>query len=163
GSNLTADATYFLRNQNASAQAASAWFNGTVRMGNETGTGQPAGGPMIVRRLYSTITTAGNAIAITPDVHLERDGTNGGLRYSTLNANLIEVNCTGITSAGAVVGFHAGPAAIATATIFTDAQAVVHYDCSISYAFGAGDRTLATFDRRAGDWYWMGFLTSTFN
>jgi len=154
----------YIRNQNASTQAgANLWIGGMVRMGTETGTAESPNSSIIVRRLYSTDNTAGNALAITGDMRLERDGSNGGLRVTTLNTNRLNITCTGITTSNIQVIYRGEFSSAGTIQVFTDAQSVVHYDCSFGYYYLGLTHTHAVWDRRTGDFYWMGFLTSTTN
>jgi len=134
-----------------------------VRMGNETGTTEVANSAIIVRKLYSTISDAGSAIAITDEMRLERDGTDGGLRITRLNASNLNITCTGITGASTQVIYRSDFASAGTSQVFTDAQNVLHYDCSFGNTYNAANITHAVWDRRVSDYWWMGFLTSTTN
>lgn len=154
----------YIRNQDSSVQTgANLWIGGMVRMGTETGTAEGPGSSIIVRRLYSTDNTAGNALAITNDMRLERDGTNGGLRVTTLNINRLNITCTGITSSSTQLIYRNDFSSAGTFQVFTDAQGVVHYDCSFGYYYLGLTHSHVVMDRRPADYFWVGFLTSTTN
>ena len=161
--NLSVDPDYAIRNQISTTQAASFRINGTMRMGNETGTTQPATGPIIVRESLSTNQTNGNIVAITDDMQLQRDGTNGGLKIVVNSSFSRAIACTGVTRTGGFVGFVDEFNAATTATVFTNAQAVVRYDCTFGNYFGSRDHTRVVMTRDGSDYYWMGFIESTFN
>lgn len=164
GGTLSADATYFIRNQNASAQAATWWINGMVRMGSETGTGEPGYYGIIVRHAYSTSLTSGSVVARAGSdaagIRLHRDGTNGGLAYTTTGG--YEIQCLLISSGGGVSAYVATPAS-GTGTVFANAANIVRFDCSFGDFYLGGYSTHVVMGRRAGDWYWMGFLESNYN
>ena len=134
-----------------------------MRMGVGTGTGQTPTSSIIVRQAYSTNYVADQILGRTADMQIERDGTNGGIRVERLNVNDLSVNCTGLTSTGAAANFHGDYWTVGTTQIYTDAQAVVYFQCMFGNFYGAGQFTTLTMSREAGDYYWLGFITSTYN
>ena len=160
---IAVDPDYAIRNNNSTAQSASWWINGTMRMGSETGTSQAATKSIIVREARSTVGDAGTIIARAGDMFLERDGTSGGLRVRTTNLSSRTISCTGITETGSVIGFADDFTSVITQTVFTDAQDVVSYDCHFGNIFGGGQHTQVKMSRESADSWWYGFLRSTFN
>lgn len=78
----------YIQNQVASSPSASMRVSGTMRLGNEKGTSEgplfPTFNPstgLVVRRISTTVNTAGNVVARTDAMRLERDGANGGFRF----------------------------------------------------------------------------------
>ncbi len=142
---------------------------GLTRQGSESGTSQapnPAG--MVTRRINSTVTTAGEVVARTDYVTLERDGSNGGflVRY-VASPGYTTVAAMGINSTGAQVNRYftlANPDTAGTVALYTDAQNVVHFACTFGRTYTSGEHlTQATLSRYVGDWYWMGNVVSTYN
>jgi hypothetical protein len=161
---LSADPSATIQNQDSAAQPASLWINGMMRMGTEEGTRQPASEPVIVREAQSTLlNNAGDVVARTDTMLLERDGTNGGVRVRSLTVESQAVACQGITESGSVVGFYQVFNATGTTQIFTNAQQVRHYTCDFGQYFLAGHHTRVSMTRQSEDYFWMGFIRSTYN
>ncbi len=141
-----------------------------VRSGSETGTTQlPSVGTtgyigLVSRRINDTsFATAGRILARTDILTLERDGTNGGLRINNATgASFQNVACTGVTSAGAVIG-RAFIAPLGISSVFSDAQALVSVNCTFGDSFLLNNVTQVSLQRYPGDYYWVGSVTSTFN
>jgi hypothetical protein len=148
--------------------------SGMVRTGSETGTFEGPGvglstyEGLVVRRAVSASMNHGNVIARTNYLMLERDGTMGGLRIawdSAIHTNHT-VACTGLTQAGAPVGFYdmlPDGGRITNKTVFFDSQNVVYYSCSFGEPRSAGSVTEVTMAREAGTGTWVGTLTSSMN
>jgi hypothetical protein len=160
---------FVVQNQTTARQAASFNINGMMRMGNETGTANAPSYPtpgtgLVVRRSMNTSTTAGSVVARTNNMTLERDGSNGGIRINnTLGSTDNSIVCIGITATG-LLSFVNGNLPLTTTTVFSDTSGWVALECRFGYAFlTSGHMTSVSLQRTAGDFYWMGELTSTFN
>jgi hypothetical protein len=143
---------------------------GMVRLGSETGAadpGYPDPNGMVVRRVASLFSTASNIVARTDVLTLERDGSNGGLliRWSA-SPGFCAVSATGVTTAGAVLGFHyaiSDPVSTGTATVFNNAQSVAHYDIAFGNTYVEWHTTHVVLDRYDNDNYIVGTVTSSYN
>jgi len=162
GTTLSTDPNYDIHNQGASAQAANFWINGQMRMGSETTSGA-AGYAMINRRIFNTSTTAGTIVAVTDDLRIERDGTNGGMQVHTLNTNQVDVQCFLLSSTGAVTGVVKSYSSATTEALFTNGANIVRADCTFGYTYLNYTNTHMVISRRAGDYYWGGFIQSATN
>ncbi len=143
-------------------------ITGLINSGSQTGTSQAPTEPgLVVRRINSTTATAGSIVARTDTLTLVRDGSNGGWKVDyTANPGNVTIAATGITSAGAVIGFYtslANPVAAGSVQVFTDAQAVHSMQISFGYAFGNSHMTEANLTRYTNDYYWIGTVNSTYN
>lgn len=146
---------------------------GTTRVGLETGSTQlPAvnatGGytGLITRRVNSNVVTAGQIIARTDNMTLERDGSAGGLQISyTAVATNRSLLCMGVTSTGATLNARIiiPNAAAGTSVVYTNAQSVEFIQCSFGDPYNLNHLTQVTFQRYQSDSYWVGTVTSTFN
>jgi hypothetical protein len=187
GSNLDADtvdgtdSADFIQRNPSVAQNGSIDIDGTMRTsgmlrtGSETGTSEPpevnvpdGHNGLVVRRINSTVISAGSVLARTDELRLELDGSPGGLRIAwgpdtASSANT--VNCMGINSGGAAVNHYSEPVtgSVGTAPVFTDAQDVVYATCSFGNSFNNRHVTQVTLQRKSGDNFWVGSVTSTFN
>ncbi len=144
---------------------------GLIRSGSEDGSGmQPPGvnsgayAGVVTRRTNSTSTDY-ESIARTDDMTLRRDGTNGGLVLSSFTTTHLRIiACQGVTAAGASVPFYANvPEAASNIQVYTNAQNVVRADCHFGDSYNKNHTTSVDLIRRAGDNFWIGFLTSTWN
>jgi len=182
GSGLTSlpgNSNLYIRNQSAAPQSASLRINGTVRMGNETGTSEgpsyPAAGGLVVRRVYSSTTTAGSVVARSDFIQLERDGTNAGLRVTGLGGGSCggsceHIACMAVTSSGTLMGKSLGVNTFGgPAVLFADADSVEYLRCTfgqIELPSGVQNQTSVELSRRNGGFrpeVWKGFLISTLN
>jgi hypothetical protein len=146
--------------------------NGMVRMGVETGTSEPpntqfAYTGMVIRRITSTDSTAGQILARGETLRLERDGTNDGLRLAwDAGGNPDQVAYgTALRNNGVLVPIviNVGAPAVAGSTpLFTDTD-VVRLDVAIGTVFNTRDVTEITLIRRNGDFWWVGSITSSFD
>lgn len=150
---------------------------GTIRSGTETG-GAPASYPtgsdgLLVRRVRSVAPSAGNVVARTDKLTLERDGTSSGLRlvYPAAPGRQV-VNCFGINTNGTTVVYRStltNPATAGALTLFADAQRIVHYDISFGdpYSTAPAHLTHVVMDRfddgATSDSYMVGTITSSYN
>jgi hypothetical protein len=140
---------------------------GLFRSGSETGTSQiPQPKGLVVRRINSTSMAAGQIVARTDYLTLERDGTAGGyvIKYNGLEN--FTIACMGIDSAGNAKNFYKalpqGPSG--TLQVYNNADGVVHFECSFGVTYAGNDHlTTVTLSRYGGDYFWMGTLVSTFN
>ena len=106
------------------------------------------------------------------NITLIRDGTAGGfqIQYPAF-PGYVTIACTGIDTNGVTRNFYVGKANPGTAgivQIYTDAQAIVHFECTFGDTYNSGDHlTRVTLSRFYGggtlDNYWSGDLVSTFN
>jgi hypothetical protein len=123
---------------------------------------------LVTRRIRSTNKAVNQVVARYNQGTLERDGSNGGfiLRYNA-NPGRITIVAMGMTAAGASVNayqFLDSPGTAGTATIFTDAQNVVFFRCQFGDVYDQNqEHTEVSISRTANDFYWAGFVTSTFN
>lgn len=161
---VSADPSASIQNQTAAVQSGSWWIDGTMRMGSQDGTDLPAFRPIIVRQARTTNPTAGAVVARSEGILLQRDGSSTGLRVESLNTNNKSIACTGVTNTGASVGFASNLTTIGITQVFTDAQNVVHYECSFGYYFSSNaHHTRVSMTRFNTDFYWLGFIQSTYN
>ncbi len=169
--NSTGDAHVFYAGTGPAASNEIFRINGTghFRMGNETGTGQgptyPFGSSgLVIRRIFTTNTFAGEVIARTDQMTFERDGSNGGFRITNTSGNGNEVcNCTGVNSAGAAVNRAMNNIAVGVAQVYTDAQNIVFMHCIFGDPFNAGHMTEVSITRQFPDYFWVGTVTTTQN
>jgi hypothetical protein len=146
-------------------------INGTghIRMGNEIGTGQgpayPVGGSgLIIRRIYTTILSAGEVVARTDQMTFERDGSNGGFRITNSSGSGNEVcNCMGVNSAGAAVNQALNNIGLGTTQVYTNGQNIVFLHCIFGDPFNAGHMTEISISRQFPDFFWVGTVTTTQN
>jgi len=141
---------------------------GLTRQGSETGTSEapdPAG--VVTRRINSTSTAAGQIVARTDNLTLERDGSNGGflIRYPASPGKLT-IAAMGITGGGVQANryFTLDNPGAGTIVLYSDAQNVVHFECTFGRTYLSGlHLTQVTLSRYADDWYWSGNVISTYN
>ncbi len=154
--------------------AGSVHASGLFRNGSEAGTTEaPSPTGLVVRRINSTSSSAGQVVARTDLLTLERDGTAGGMLVVNHGSPGIKetVNFLGIDSSGTPKGrtfsfdnFKIGD----YLEIFYDTQNIVHAEISFGRTFDAGQHmTQVVIDRYddgvTHDFYWSGTVTSTFN
>src|SRR5713101_7701747 len=154
--------------------AGSVHASGLIRNGSEAGTSEaPSPTGLVVRRINSTSSSAGQVVARTDLLTLERDGTAGGMLVVNHGSPGIKetVNFLGIDSSGTPKGrtfsfdnFKIGD----YLEIFYDTQNIVHAEISFGRTFDAGQHmTQVVIDRYddgvTHDFYWSGTVTSTFN
>ncbi|WP_317896730.1 beta strand repeat-containing protein [Aurantibacillus circumpalustris] len=145
--------------------------NGYFKMGSETGTGQPpnypvGAGGMMIRRLYTTNITAGEIIARTADIILERDGTNGGWRVNNTGISALSVcNCMGTNSAGAAVNRAFNNLVSGITQVYNNTDNIVFLHCIFGdpYFSANGHITEVSLTRQSTDYFWIGTVMSTFN
>lgn len=141
--------------------------NGLMKMGTETGTGQPANYPsggMMMRRISTTNFTAGEIIARTDLLTFERDGTNGGFRITRSGGNGKEVcNCTAVTSGQTNISKMNNDLATGTTNIFSNTDNVVFIHCIFGAPYVLGHQTEITLTREFPDYFWVGTIITTFN
>ena len=146
--------------------------NGLVRMGSETGTSETpqypdnSDGGIVIRRLYTTNTSAGSIAARTSTLTFERNGSNGGFQINRSGTNSLQVcNCTGVSSSGANVNVALNNLAAGITVVYTNAQNLVFINCMFGDPYYAGDghTTEVRLIREFNDYFWFGTVTSTFN
>ena len=149
--------------------AGNAQITGLIRSGTETGTSDapnPAG--LVVRRINSYSVTAGQVIARTDNLTLERDGSNGGflLRYPALVGS-VTIAAMGMDSTGAQKNFYQAAnigGTTGTIQIYSDTQNIVHFECTFGNTYSSGTHlTQVTLSRFGTDYFWSGNVISTFN
>ena len=138
---------------------------GTIRMGSETGTSEapnyPANG-LVVRRINSTSTAAGQIVAKTNLINLERDGSAGGLQINKTSGSGYQVcNCMGINNTGAFVGKSLNNLAVGITPLYSDAENMVFIHCIFGDPYHKKHSTEVNITRKYADWYWIGTVTST--
>jgi hypothetical protein len=149
-------------------------FNGTrvtglLRSGSETGTDEaPSPAGLVVRRINSTSATFGQVVAKTDNLTLFRDGTAGGFQILIpAFVGNVTIACMGINSSGTPVCVYktvANPAAATTVPVYTDAQNIVHFECTFGRTYDSGAHlTQVTLSRYGTDYYWSGNVISTYN
>ena len=140
---------------------------GLLRSGSETGTSQiPAPKGLVVRRINSTALTAGQIVARTDYLTLERDGTAGGFVINYNGFENFTIACIGIDSAGNAKNFYKalpqGPSG--TLRVYNNSDSVVHFECTFGVTYVGNDHlTTVTLSRYGTDYFWSGTLVSTFN
>jgi hypothetical protein len=142
---------------------------GLLRSGSETGSSEmPSPAGLVVRRVNSISIVAGQIVARTDNLTLERDGTAGGflIRYPASTGNLT-IACMGMNSSGTPVNFYtalANPGSAGTLVIYSNAQSIVHFECTFGRTYQLGQHlTQVTLSRYGADTYWSGNATSTYN
>jgi len=128
---------------------------------------------LVVRRINSTSSSAGQVVARTDLLTLERDGTAGGMLVVNHGSPGIKetVNFLGIDSSGTPRGRNLSFDNFVIGgylEIFDDTQNIVHAEISFGRTFDAGQHmTQVVIDRYddgvTHDFYWSGTVTSTFN
>ena len=154
-----------------------------TRAGSETGTAQApfiatsigTYNGLVTRRVTTTSSTAGQIVARTNVLRLERDGTSGGWLLSNDDLggteDLIQsVFCLGINSGGTVVTrlFELNGNGPGTTVLFTDAQNVGYFQCSFGNSRSPGHQTQVVLQRTFNTFLfansrWVGTVTSTYN
>jgi len=145
---------------------------GMLRQGSETGTAQPPTtafvyNGVLTRRIISTVTTAGDAIALSTSMRLERDGTNGGFQVSYDAGALPDqvVFGTALRANGTIVPIvfnFGGPGSAGTQSLYADTD-VVRLELTFGTTFNTRETTDVTLIRSNGDSWWVGTVTSTIN
>ena len=145
--------------------------NGLIRTGSETGTSQSpdvgfeyAG--MVLRRIFSNSTSAGEVVALSSNLRLERDGTNGGFRIAwDDNPLAFQVAYgTALTQGGTVIPIVEKVTATTAGsqTLYTETD-VVRLELTFGSVFNTRDITEVTLVRDFGDFWWVGSVSSTFD
>jgi hypothetical protein len=142
---------------------------GLLRSGSETGTSEaPSPAGLVVRRINSTSFAASQVVAETDNLTLLRDGTAGGFQINipALVGN-VTIACMGVNSAGTPVFVYktvANPSTNQTFQIYTDAQNIVHFECTFGRTYNSGAHlTQVTLSRFGTDYFWSGNVISTYN
>jgi hypothetical protein len=155
----------------SSLTASNVQATGLLRSGSETGTSDPPSAGQVIRRVNSLSAAAGNIIARTDLLTLERDGTFEGLliRYPA-GAGQQTINCVAQTLSGTSIFFHTtlnNPASPGTVQLVTSAQHAIHAQISFGNTRLNGYVTQVVIDRyddgTTTDNYWVGTLTSSYN
>ena len=145
---------------------------GMVRMGSETGTSEAPNRSVLVRRVNTSSSAAGQVIARNGVLTLERDGTPGGVivKIAANSGFSPVITATGVTSTGAMVGFYnavQNGGTAQTIQVFTDAQKIGHYTISFGDPFDQADLTEVSLTRAVDSvnntTHWVGTMTSTVN
>jgi len=143
------------------------YLAGGIHLGSGTGTSEPPDKPLVIRRTRSTSQAAGQVVAKTDNLTLERDGTSSGLRISYIAVpGLNIIAFTGLSATGATVNFVtslANPATAGTVTVYTNAQDLISIRGSFGNTYTPAELTEVSLTRHPGDNYWIGTITSTFN
>jgi hypothetical protein len=150
-----------------------------IRMGSESGTTtsptfmngssfETAYAGVVTRRIVSLSITAGDVVARSPDMTLERDGTYGGLqiRIAPTNANRLSVKGTVARANGtiAVINYEGNTlSAGALAQLISDIDSAIHAHLTFGNFYDGGNITEVTVSRAVGDYYWLGTVTTSYN
>ncbi len=145
---------------------------GLVRAGSELGTDQSPTVAfdyegVMTRRIASTIPSPGGVVARSQYLRLVRDGSNGLFSVEWDEGAIPDqvIYGTGLTSAGAIVPivFNLGaPTATGSQQLYTDPD-VVRLELSFGTTFNIRDISDVTLLRTAGDFWWVGTVTSTWD
>lgn len=163
----------YIQNQTFAAQPASIHIDGTMRMGNETGTSEGPNYPaasagLVHRRIRSTVITNGSVVAVAGTVRLERDGSAGGFKVeNTSPFTNPNIKCFVMNFAGAVSGRMVTVGATSTLSLVDTADNIVMLDCQVQYSHPNAnlDEAMSVQLSRTsfGADIWSGFVTSTTN
>ena len=164
----------YIQNQNASPQVASfdisgnAQVAGLFRSGSETGASDsPSPAGLVIRRVNSLNATAGQVIARSDLLQLERDGSNGGLIIAyPAGAGEQTITAMGINNTGGQVNFFdtlLNQTTAGTVQIYLNSQNVVYAQITFGNTYLGGHVTQVTISRAYNDFYWVGTVTSTYN
>jgi hypothetical protein len=161
------------------AAPASIQIPAPIRMGSEAGTsespssirsGEPAYAGMVTRRIISFQATAGSIVARTPDMTLERDGTNGGFQVRTavsLSA-VLSVRGTVVHANGTVTGISyetVNQFNGSLGALFSDSDGIIFAHLTFGNFYNGGNITEVTLSRAAAsnDPYWSGTVMTSYN
>lgn len=141
---------------------------GMFKMGTETGTNQPpvypGGGGMMIRRIFTSNSTAGAIVARTDNLQFERDGSNGGFRINLIGGSGLQVcNCMATTNTGVSLNRALNNLPGGVTTVYTNLDNVVYLHCILGDPYGAGHITEVTLTRQFPDFFWVGTVMTTFN
>lgn len=142
---------------------------GLLRSGSETGTSEaPSPAGLVVRRINSTSSAVNQLVAETDNLTLLRDGTAGGFQvFIPASVGNVTIACMGINSSGTPVCYYhavANPVSAITVPIYTDAQNIVHFECTFGRTYDSGAHlTQVTLSRYGTDYFWSGNVISTYN
>jgi hypothetical protein len=150
---------------------------GLLRQGSETGTAEPAGRGIIVRRIQSTNAAIGSVVARTDTLTLERDGTPDGFRIvNSANAGYWIAVATGADwgrGGAAITSLVYPPNDTAAGTnalrfcsdVFGCGLYPAYFRCSFGDPSSLGHQTEISLFRNSlgGSVIWTGYLISTFN
>jgi hypothetical protein len=138
--------------------------NGLVRLGSETGTTIDARYGIVTRRVRSLSSVGGEVVARAPGIVLERTTNYGQFKISWDRATLYSIIYEGIRSNGERVQAYVGTYGESGSHIlFSGLSDVVQMNCTFGSAFSDQPTTEVRLFRYAGDFYWVGFLTSSLN
>ena len=172
--------TNYIQNQTGAVQNASfqisgnAQISGLLRSGSETGTSEipnPAG--LVIRRINSVSQISNQIVAVVrsqngTNLNLIRDGTVSGFQISyPASPGNVTIACMGMDNTGTVKNFYtalANPATPGVVQIYTNAQNIVHFECTFGVTFNSGQHlTQVTLSRYFTDYFWSGNVISTYN
>lgn len=140
---------------------------GMVMQGSGTGTANPPGKPLLLRRIVSTNTAIGSVVAISESMSLQRDGTTAGLRIVVApNSNNQDIVAMGLSSSNATVNRQLTFTNVAfarTFDLFSNGENIVFAHISFGNPFNAEGQTVVTLQRRNGDTFYTGTVISTVN
>lgn len=143
--------------------------NGPTRLrdvayqGSLTGTSEAPSFGVITRRINSTSLAAGQVVATTPTMTLERAGTSGGWVVKTNAADRYTIAAMGISTAGTAVNRYFTGTGTQTITLYTNADDVVFFHLQFGDPYGNGHQTDISLSRQSSDFFWTGTMTSTHN
>jgi hypothetical protein len=141
---------------------------GLSRQGSETGTSEPAGRGIIIRRLESTNASLGSVVARTDTLTLVRDGTDTGwLLVHTANAGNVMACATGIDAGGNTYSatYIPGPNPYPAGTNYVLLNHVVSFRCIFGNADALGHVTEVSVmcSPNNSSSNWVGHIISSYN
>jgi len=143
--------------------------NGITRLrdvahqGSLTGTSEVPSFGVITRRINSTNSAAGQVVATTPTMTLERAGTSGGWLVKTNAADRYTIAAMGMNSTGTAVNRYFTGTGTQNITLYTNADDVVFFHLQFGDPYGNGHQTDVSLSRQSLDFFWTGTMTSTHN
>ncbi|PWU13606.1 MAG: hypothetical protein C5B50_18945 [Verrucomicrobia bacterium] len=141
---------------------------GLLRQGSETGTAEPAGRGLIIRRIQSTNSTLGSIVARTDTLTLERDGTTDGWRIVN-SANPGQVVVSYIIQFGQGQYWDsiilANPSTRGTNQLYNTAGGANYLRCTFGNPFDLGHQTEVSLSRSPDNTSpnWVGTVISSYN
>lgn len=169
GNAFSIDTTKVISNQGEAAQSGQIFVNGTIRTtgliesGSRSGTSQPGpDGGVVIRRLMSSIKTAGQVVVRSDTATVRRDGTNGGLQMVTNQFQGATISCTGVNGSGNPIARYLDLVSNA-ATLVTEVSDWVGLTCQMGDIYQGDTGTFFQLYRKSADWTIGGVLISGVN
>jgi len=144
---------------------------GTLRQGSETGTAEPAGTGLILRRIQSTNNAAGTVVARTDTLMLQRDGTLYGWKIAnTAYPGQVQINAVFLDPNGnewSVAKTLNNPSTAETNMLWSPliGSALTHIRCTFGDPTDLGHQTEVSLFASPDQYSptWAGWVISTYN